>query len=98
MGLAPAWIVIIIISREFMVTGLRLVAVGEGIVLAASNMGKLKTVTQMLAIILLLLHHYPFSYINLPLGTIMLYVSMIITVMSGTDYFIKNFHVMRESK
>lgn len=52
LGLAPAWIVILIISREFAVTGLRLVAAGEGIVLAASNMGKLKTVSQILAIAL----------------------------------------------
>src|SRR5690625_5328287 len=49
MELAPAWIVILIISREFAVTGLRLVAAGEGIVLAASSMGKLKTVSQIAA-------------------------------------------------
>ena len=58
-GLAPAWVVIIIISREFAVTGLRLVAAGEGIVLAASHMGKLKTATQLIAISLLLLHGLP---------------------------------------
>src|SRR5699024_4374929 len=52
--LAPAWVIIIIISREFAITGFRLVASGEGIVLAASNMGKLKTVSQILAIALLL--------------------------------------------
>ena len=96
--LAAAWIVIIIISREFAVTGLRLVAAGEGLVLAAGKMGKLKTATQMIAIIILLLHHYPFSYINFPLGTIVLYLALIFTVISGVDYFIKNRHVMRESK
>src|SRR5690625_4406525 len=74
MGLAPAWIVIIIISREFAVTGLRLVAAGEGIVLAASNIGKLKTVTQILAMMLLLLYNYPFSYVGSPFATIMLYL------------------------
>src|SRR5690625_910537 len=98
MGLAPAWIVIIIISREFAVTGLRLVAAGEGIVLAASNMGKLKTVTQMLAIILLLLHNFPFSYLAFPFATIVLYIAMIVTAISGYDYFVKNLHVMKESK
>lgn len=98
LGLAPAWIVIIIISREFAVTGLRLVAAGEGIVLAASNMGKIKTVTQILAIALLLLHNYPFSYTGFPLDLIVLYVAMIITAISGYDYFVKNWHVMRESK
>ena len=98
MDLAAAWIVIIIISREFAVTGLRLVAAGEGIVLAAGQMGKLKTATQMIAIILLLLHHYPFSYVNFPLGTIMLYLALFFTIISGVDYFIKNKHVMRDSK
>lgn len=98
LGLAPAWVVIIIISREFAVTGLRLVAAGEGLVLAASNMGKLKTVTQILAVILLLLHNYPFSYFSFPMATIVLYVAMIITFISGYDYFVKNLHVMRDSK
>lgn len=97
-GLAPAWVVIIIISREFAVTGLRLVAAGEGIVLAASNMGKIKTVTQILATILLLLHNFPFSYIGFPFATIVLYIAMIITAISGYDYFAKNWHVMRDSK
>ncbi|TFJ94725.1 CDP-diacylglycerol--glycerol-3-phosphate 3-phosphatidyltransferase [Lentibacillus salicampi] len=98
MGMAPGWIAIIIISRELAVTGLRLVAAGEGIVLAAGNMGKLKTATQMIAIALLLLHDFPFSYAGLPLGMIMLYISLFFTVASGYDYFVKNWHVMRDSK
>ncbi|WP_100010898.1 CDP-diacylglycerol--glycerol-3-phosphate 3-phosphatidyltransferase [Lentibacillus sediminis] len=98
MGLAPAWIVILIISREFAVTGLRLVAAGEGIVLAASSMGKLKTVTQIVATAALLLHNFPFSYIGFPFGTIMLYAALFFTVYSGIDYFVKNWHVMRDSK
>lgn len=98
LGLAPAWIVIIIISREFAVTGLRLVAAGEGIVLAAGQMGKLKTTLQIGAAGFLLLHHFPFSYIGLPMGTIFLYAAALITVISGVDYFVKNWHVMRDSK
>lgn len=98
MGLAPAWVVIIIISREFAVTGLRLVASGEGIVLAASNLGKLKTATQMIAIAALLLHNFPFSYIGFPFGTIMLYIALFFTALSGYDYFVKNWHVMKGSK
>lgn len=98
MGYAPAWVVIIIISREFAVTGLRLVAVGEGIVLAAGSMGKIKTATQMIAIAILLLHNFPFSYFGLPIGIIMLYIALFFTVLSGIDYFIKNWHVMRDSK
>lgn len=97
-GLAEAWIVIIIISREFAVTGLRLVASGEGIVLAASQMGKLKTTLQIGAISFLLFLHFPFSYIDFPIGTYLLYLAMIITVISGFDYFKKNWHVMRDSK
>lgn len=97
-GLAPAWIVILIISREFAVTGLRLVAAGEGSVLAASQMGKLKTWIQIVAISLLLLHNWPLAFIGFPLGIITLYLAMIITVYSGYDYFKKNWHVMRDSK
>lgn len=98
LGMAPAWIVIIIISREFAVTGLRLVAAGEGIVLAAGQMGKLKTTLQIGAAGFLLLHHFPFSYIGFPIGTVFLYAAALITVISGVDYFIKNWHVMRDSK
>ncbi|WP_188205867.1 CDP-diacylglycerol--glycerol-3-phosphate 3-phosphatidyltransferase [Alkalibacillus aidingensis] len=98
LGLAPAWVVIIIISREFAVTGLRLVAAGEGIVLAASQMGKLKTMLQISSAAFLLLHHFPFSYIGFPIGTILLYLAVVVTVISGIDYFKKNWHVMRDSK
>ncbi|MBN8234518.1 CDP-diacylglycerol--glycerol-3-phosphate 3-phosphatidyltransferase [Halobacillus kuroshimensis] len=97
-GLAPAWIVILIISREFAVTGLRLVAAGEGSVLAASQMGKLKTWIQIIAISALLLHNWPFAFIGFPFGMITLYLALIITVYSGYDYFKKNWHVMRDSK
>src|SRR5699024_9367544 len=63
LNLVTAWIIILIISREFAITSFRLVASGEGIVLAASSMGKLKTVFQILAVALLLLHNFPFSYV-----------------------------------
>src|SRR5699024_6110434 len=83
MNMAPAWVVILIISREFAVTGLRLVAAGESIVLAASSMGKIKTASQMIAIAVLLLHNFPFSYVGFPFGTVMLYIALIFTVWSG---------------
>lgn len=98
LDLAAAWIVIAIISREFAVTGFRLVAAGEGVVLAASNMGKLKTVSQIAAIAFLLLHNFPFSYMNIPVDTITLYIALILTVWSGVDYFVKNWQVLRDSK
>ncbi|WP_330949002.1 CDP-diacylglycerol--glycerol-3-phosphate 3-phosphatidyltransferase [Virgibacillus sp. MG-45] len=97
-GMAPAWVVILIISREFAVTGLRLVAAGEGIVLAASKLGKLKTASQMIAIATLLLQNFPFSYLGFPFAQIMLYIALFFTVLSGYDYFVKNWHVMKDSK
>lgn len=95
--MAPAWAVIIIISREFAVTGLRLVASGEGIVLAASQMGKLKTATQLVAIALLLLHNFPLAFLSFPVDMWMLYIATFFTALSGIDYFAKNWHVMKES-
>lgn len=96
--IAPAWIIIVIISREFAITGFRLVASGEGVVLAASSMGKLKTVSQILAVILLMLNNFPFSYTNIPVDMIMLYIALVFTVWSGLDYFIKNWNVVGNSK
>src|SRR5699024_10657210 len=98
LGLAPAWIVIVIISREFAITGFRLVASGEGVVLAAGSMGKLKTVFQIVSIILILLHNFPFSYVNIRVDLMTLYIAMILTVWSGAEYFIKNWHVIREDR
>lgn len=89
-----AWVAIIIISREFAVTGLRLVAVAEGQIIAASNWGKLKTVIQIIAVCSLMINNFPFSYIGLPFSTIAVWAAVIITLFSGIDYFIKNKHVI----
>ncbi len=91
-----AWIAIIIITRELAVTGLRLLAVADGKVIAASNLGKLKTVTQIVAISLLIINNYPFALYNLPLVEIFIWLAVIITVISGLDYFYKNLHVFKE--
>ncbi|MGN7407471.1 CDP-diacylglycerol--glycerol-3-phosphate 3-phosphatidyltransferase [Sporosarcina sp. SAFN-010] len=96
-GLAPSWVVIIIISREFAVTGLRLLLAGEGEVVAANQLGKIKTVTQILAISSLLLNNIFFEAIHVPFGTIMLYICLFFTIWSGLDYFIKNKHVLTKS-
>ena len=77
----PAWIVMVIITREFVVTGLRLVAAAEGVVIAASKGGKLKTVCQIIALIMLIL--------KIPGGMELMWVAMILTVWSGMDYLIK---------
>ncbi|WP_458413835.1 CDP-diacylglycerol--glycerol-3-phosphate 3-phosphatidyltransferase [Schinkia sp. CFF1] len=96
--LAPSWMVIVIISREFAVTGLRLVAAGEGQVMAAGKMGKLKTVFQIIAISALLLHNIPFKGFGIPLGDIALWIAVALTILSGLDYFARNTHVFKNSK
>ncbi len=98
MRVASSWIVIIIISREFAVTGLRLILAGTGEVVAANMLGKIKTWTQMVAIIALLFHNIPFSAVNFPFATIMLWIAMFFTVLSGYDYFRKNWDVFKHSK
>ena len=97
LGTAPAWIVIIIISREFAVTGLRLILAGGGEVVAANQLGKIKTVAQILAIVSLLLNNIFFASIGVPFGMIMLYIALIYTIWSGVDYFYKNRRVLLES-
>ncbi len=82
----PAWIVVVIISRDFVVTGIRLVAAAEGIVIAASPMGKLKTVSQIIAISLLIF--------NFPGGLLAMWVAMILTVWSGMEYLIKGRNII----
>lgn len=98
LGLAPSWMVILIISREFAVTGLRLVLAGEGEVVAANMLGKIKTWTQIIAISALLLHNLPFELMNIPFATIALWVATFFTVISGWDYFMKNKQAFVNSK
>ena len=98
LGMAPAWIVIIIISREFAITGLRLILAGGGEVVAANMLGKIKTWTQIIAVSALLLHNTIFALISFDFATFALWVSMVFTVWSGVDYFIKNKHAFTNSK
>ena len=81
---------VIIIAREFLISGIRLVAAGKGNVIAASKLGKVKTVTQCVAIALVLLKNPVFSLIPFPMDTVMVYVSAVFTVWSGAEYVIKN--------
>lgn len=97
LGTAPSWIVIIIISREFAVTGLRLILAGGGEVVAANQLGKIKTVAQILAITSLLLNNIFFESIGVPFGITMLYIALIFTIWSGFDYFYKNRRVLVDS-
>lgn len=92
--MAPSWVVAIIVCRELAVTGLRLLLVEQGgTVLAAAWPGKIKTITQMFAIIFLLIDNAPFSAIGVPLAEILLYLCLIFTIYSGWDYFYNARHV-----
>ncbi|MDT2705934.1 CDP-diacylglycerol--glycerol-3-phosphate 3-phosphatidyltransferase [Enterococcus dispar] len=94
---APGWVVAIIVCRELAVTGLRLLLVEGGEVMAAAWPGKVKTATQMLAIIFLFLNNIPFNLIGIPVDQILLYACLIFTIYSGIDYFTKNTAVFKGS-
>ncbi len=86
MGKLSAWVVMIIISREFTISILRAVAASEGIVIAASWWGKAKTVLQIIAIIAILIDNFPFRYIGIPMDQILVFAAVLVTVISGVDY------------
>ncbi|MDD6306312.1 MAG: CDP-diacylglycerol--glycerol-3-phosphate 3-phosphatidyltransferase [Clostridiales bacterium] len=95
-GQLAAWIVIIIIAREFIISGFRLVASDNGVVIAASYWGKFKTTFQMLMVIVLILNiQNTFFQI---LGVVLTYIALILTVVSLIDYIVKNKDVLKEQK
>ena len=93
LGLLPSWIVIIIVGREFIISGFRLVAAERGIVIAASYWGKFKTVSQMIMVILLVFDlGGPFDV----LARIFIWLATILTVISLIDYIVKNKDVLKD--
>ena len=92
LGDIPAWMVIVILGREFIITGMRQVAAAEGIVIAAGWSGKIKTVCQMIAIPLIMLNNWPFSLLPFPcpMDQIVLWAAVVMTIWSGAEYMIKN--------
>jgi len=98
-GRVPAWMVLVILGREMIITGLRGIASTEGIVIPASNLGKFKTIFQLVAIIGLLLHYdyrwffaidHPLLVVNMHnVGMFYLWIATIITIWSGVDYLNK---------
>ena len=89
----PAWIVIIIISREFIISGFRLIAADNGIVIAASYWGKFKTVSQMFMLILLIADlGGAFNVI----AQVLIWVSLVLTIVSLIDYIAKNVQVLTQ--
>ena len=93
MGRLPAWIVIIIISREFIISGFRLIASDNGVVIAASYWGKFKTVFQMAMIIVLIFDLGGFFGI---VETALIWISLILTIVSLVDYIMKNIGVLKD--
>ena len=94
LGQLPAWMVIIIVSREFIISGFRLVAAEQGIVIAASYWGKCKTTFQMIAVVLMILNFEALSVVTL----ICTWAALILTIISLVDYIAKNHKVLTEGK
>ena len=96
LGKLPSWIVIVIISREFVISGFRLIASDKGVVIAASYWGKFKTTFQMIMVIVLILD------IQTPafqlLGTVLIWIATILTIVSLVDYLAKNKDVLKDPK
>lgn len=99
-GRASAVAVMLILTREFIVSGIRLVAAGGGKVIAASWWGKIKTIFQMIAIIAAILLFLPIftENVSVLITDILVWLSAIITVVSGYDYVAKNFDLIKEAK
>lgn len=92
LGQLSAWIVIVIISREFIISGFRLVASDNGVVIAASYWGKFKTVSQMIMSVLLILNIPALSFVTI----VVIWIAAILTVVSLVDYIAKNYRVLME--
>jgi CDP-diacylglycerol--glycerol-3-phosphate 3-phosphatidyltransferase len=86
LGRVPAWIVVIIAGREMAVTGLRAIAINEGIVISASQLGKYKTLLQVIATTTLICHYSYYSIDFHNVGMIFLWAALVLTVWSGLDY------------
>ena len=90
----PAWITIVIICRDFVISGFRLVAADNGVVIAASYWGKYKTTFQMIMVCLLIAELAPLSLVT----TIVTWIAVILTIVSLVDYLVKNRSVLMEDK
>ena len=94
MNRIPSWIVVIIIGREFVINGFRLIASDNGVVIAASYWGKFKTVFQMIMICMMIANIGMFKIVT----DIVMWIALILTVVSLLDYLYKNKDVMKETK
>lgn len=96
-GIAPVVPVLVMIWRDTIVDGLRMNASKSGIVVAAGFMGKVKTVSQMITIIVLLMNNLPFELVRFPMGELLLWFSMCVSVLSGISYFMQLKDVIMET-
>ncbi|MEN6463245.1 MAG: CDP-diacylglycerol--glycerol-3-phosphate 3-phosphatidyltransferase [Syntrophomonas sp.] len=96
LGQIAGWIAIIILGREFAVSGLRILKAEEGIIIAASKLGKIKTISQIVAVVLIILKNLYYPYFQLPIGVWAMYIAVIITVVSGIEYF-QNFQISTDN-
>ena len=95
-GRMPSWVCIVMLAREFIISGFRLVAAGGGKVIAAGNLGKLKTVFQMSSTVALMLlvpvaGSPLLGHFGVVLANILMYIAVALTIVSGAEYIIKNF-------
>ncbi|HUM24176.1 MAG TPA: CDP-diacylglycerol--glycerol-3-phosphate 3-phosphatidyltransferase [Saccharofermentans sp.] len=106
LGRISAWLLMIIVLREFMVTGIRMLASEKGVVMAAKMIGKVKTTTQMIAVIYLMFEPTIMKIFNIPsskinpviiVGDVLFGICVIMTVVSGLDYLLKNLNFLKES-
>lgn len=106
LGRISAWLLMIIVLREFMVTGIRMLATEKGVVMAAKMIGKVKTTTQMIAVIYLMFEPTIMKIFNISsskinpvtiVGDVLFGICVIMTVVSGLDYLLKNLNFLKES-
>lgn len=93
-----AWLVMVLLSREFLITGLRAVAVGEGMVIAAGQSGKWKLTFQMVGLGLLMWYGNAFGFSAFEVGTIILYVALVVSLWSGFTYLRDFFTALRDKR
>ena len=96
-GVVPVIAVLILIWRDTVVEGIRMIAARNGVTIAAAFLGKVKTVAQMLTIILYLAGNLPFELVQLPIHELMLWFTVIISVLSGVSYFVQAKDMILES-
>ena len=100
-GRMPSWVCIVMLAREFIISGFRLVAAGGGKVIAAGNLGKLKTVFQMSSTVALMLlvpvaGSPLLGHFGVVLANILMYIAVALTIVSGAEYIVKNFNCISD--